>query len=93
MAAFIAEHGALGGKLLSHFDGLEDAEKAMSDDYAGTYESLADFARDITEETSVSIPENVAFYIDYQAMARDMEISDVFTIQTAFEEVHVFWQH
>ena len=93
MAAFIAEHGALGGKLLAHFDGLEDAEKAMSEGYAGTYESLSDFARGITEETSVAIPQNVAFYIDYEAMARDMEISDVFTIQTAFDAVHVFWQH
>ena len=45
MAAFIAEHGALGGQLLAHFDSLEDAEKAISEGYAGTYESLADFAR------------------------------------------------
>lgn len=93
IAAFIAEHGALGGRLIAHFDSLEDAEKAISDNYAGEYESLAEFAQSITEETGVSIPANVAFYIDYDAMARDMEISDVFTIETAFSEVHVFWQH
>ena len=93
IAAFVAEHGTLGGKLLAHFDSLEEAERAMSEAYAGTYESLADFAQSITEETGAAIPDNIAFYIDYEAMARDMEISDVFMIETAFDEVHVFWQH
>ena len=31
-------------------------------------------------------------YIDYEAMARDMELNgDVFTIALGFEDVHVFW--
>jgi Antirestriction protein (ArdA) len=31
-------------------------------------------------------------YIDYQAMARDMELNgDVFTIETGFDQVHIFW--
>ena len=31
-------------------------------------------------------------YIDYRAMARDMEYGgDLFTLETSFEQVHVFW--
>lgn len=47
----------------------------------------------LTEGTS-EIPEHLARYIDYSAMAHDMEISgDIFTIETGFEEVHIFWNH
>ena len=45
--------------------------------------------QELTEETA--IPEHLRFYIDWQAMARDAEISgDVFTVRTAHDEVHVF---
>ena len=33
-------------------------------------------------------------YIDYERMGRNMEISgDAFTIETAHDQVHVFWGH
>jgi hypothetical protein len=36
----------------------------------------------------------LACYIDYVAMAYDMEVGgDIFTIETEFEEVHIFWNH
>ncbi len=91
LAEFISERGALGGKLLQHFCGdLEDAEEAF-ENYAGCYRSLADYAQDIVEETT-DIPDRLANYIDYQAIARDMELGgEVFTIELGFEEVHVFW--
>lgn len=91
LAAFIAEHGTLGGKLIEHFGGdLDEAQNAIEDSYAGEYASLADFARELTEEQG-GIPDHLAFYIDYEAMARDMAINDVFTVETGFEQVHVFW--
>lgn len=92
MAALIGEHNELGVATLSHFCGdIREARCALEDHYCGQYRSLADFARGITEETT-SIPEKLAYYIDYAAMARDMEMSgDVFTIETGFEVVHVFW--
>ncbi len=93
IAAFIAEHGALGGELLSYYSNVEDAQKAIEDHYAGTYESLSDFAREMTEQSGASIPDNLAYYIDYEAMARDMAISDAMTIETGHEQVHVFWAH
>lgn len=92
LAAFIGEHGTLGGQLVAHFGDLNEARQAIEDSYAGEYRSLADFAEELTEDT-VQIPESLRFYIDYELMARDMAISDVFTVQTGFEQVHVFWSH
>ena len=37
---------------------------------------------------------DVAARIDYERISRDMELSgDIFTIETGFEEVHIFWNH
>ena len=93
LACFIEEHGELGAALLEHFGGdIEDAERAI-ENYSGCFESLADYAQDLTEETS-QIPQHLAPYIDYEAMGRDMEMGgDVFTIRTAWNETHVFWAH
>ena len=91
-AAFIAEHGGLGAKLIAHCGELEEAKEAIGDHYAGEYESVADFARELTEQ-STKIPDNLAYYIDYERMAHDLEINDVFTLETGFQCVHVFWRH
>jgi len=61
--------------------------------YCGCYASLADYAEELTEETT-QIPEHLALYIDYEKMGRDMELGgDVFTIETGYQEVHIFWNH
>jgi len=93
LAEFIAERGRLGAKVYRHFgDDLEQAHAAF-DDYAGEFQSLSDFAEDLTEQTGTEIPEAFQYYIDWQAMGRDMELNgDVFTIETGFDQLHVFWQ-
>lgn len=90
IAAFLAEHGALGGRLVAELGDLEDARRALEENYAGEYRSLADFAQELTEQ-NVEIPESLQYYIDYERMARDLEINDVMTIETGFEQIHVFW--
>ena len=94
VACFIEEYPEIGGELLNNFGGdLDDAKKAAEENYSGCYKSLADYAEELTEDTS-QIPENLVYYIDYERMGRDMEMSgDVYTIETSFEEVHVFWSH
>jgi antirestriction protein len=91
LAAFVAEHGTLGAELYSHSgDDLEEAREAITDRYLGCYARLADYIEEITEQ-SITVPQQLAFYIDWEAMARDAELSgDLFTIQTAHDEVHVF---
>lgn len=92
IACFIEEFPETGGELLNQFNGdLDEARSAMEDQYCGCFSSLADFAQDLTEDTT-QIPETLQYYIDYERMARDMEMSgDIFTIESAHYEVHVFW--
>jgi len=93
VAVFIKEHEELGSELLAYYNYPEEAEKAIDEQYAGCYGSLADYAEELTTQTS-EVPEHIAFYIDYEKMGRDMELSgDVFTVETAHDEVHVFWSH
>ncbi len=94
LACFIEEFPALAGELLNHFGGsLDDARKAVEDQYSGCYSSLADYAQEWTENTS-EIPSSLEFYIDYERMGRDFELSgDIFIIETAHDEVHIFWSH
>lgn len=89
-AGFIEEHGNLGAKLISYYGDFDDAKVAISDHYAGEYDSLSDYAEQLTEETT-QIPETLRYYIDYEAMARDLAINDVLTIEDG-HNVHVFWR-
>ncbi len=93
-ALFIEEHGKLGAAVLENFgDDFEDAEKSMEEHYQGEYKSLADYAQELTEQTS-DIPKHLEFYIDYEKMGREMEMSgDIFTIEQGYQQVHVFWNH
>lgn len=91
VACFIEEHEELGAELLAHFSSIDEARTAIDENYAGCYESVADFAEELTED-SVQIPESLARYIDYNAMAYDMEVGgDIFTIEVGYREVHIFW--
>ena len=91
MGAFIAEHGALGAGLLEQFScDMEQAETALQDCYHGQFASLADYMEELTTE-NVTIPEALRYYVDWEGMARDAETGgDLFTIETAHGEVHVF---
>jgi antirestriction protein len=92
IAEFIEEHPEYGSALLAHFGNLDDAKNAV-DNYCGSYNSLADYAQELTEETT-EIPESLRQYIDYESMARDMQLGgDVFTVETEYQEVHIFWNH
>ncbi|PCI53068.1 MAG: antirestriction protein [Alphaproteobacteria bacterium] len=93
IAEFIGNCSGFGGKLLENYGGdIEDAESAL-ERYNGEYESLADFAEELTESTT-KIPKTLKYYIDYKSMARDMEMNgDVFTIETGYKEIHVFWNN
>lgn len=89
-AAFIAEHGRLGAELFTYYGSLAEARQALEDRYQGQYECVADFMQESTEGCT-AIPAPLQYHIDWQAMARDAELSgDLITIQTAHDQVHVF---
>lgn len=88
---FLNEYPEFGGLLANYFNNdLEEANRAATEQYQGCYSSLENYVQELTEDTT-DIPQNLAFYIDYQRMARDMEMSgDIFTIEDD-GNVHVFW--
>ena len=91
IAAFLSEHGTVGGEILDYYGGdLDETRAAMEDRHLGRFTSLADYVQEVTEETMI-IPQALRYYIDWQAMARDAEMNgDIFVIETAHDEVHVF---
>lgn len=89
IAAFITAHGSLGGQLIDYFGDLDAAKESIEEHYAGAYRSAAEFAEAITEETT-EIPASLQYYIDYDRMAHDLEINDIMTFETGFEQVHIF---
>jgi antirestriction protein len=93
-ALFIEEHGVLGASVLDHWCGdIDDARQALDDRYCGCHSSVADYAQELTEETG-DIPSHLEMYIDYERMGRDMELGgDIYTIETGYQEVHIFWSH
>ena len=92
LADFIEQHGRLGARLYGHFGNSLDEARAAFDNHAGEYRSLADFAEEITRENGPEIPDALQYYIDWEAMGRDLELNgDVFTITLGFDEVHVLW--
>lgn len=92
IACFIGAHGDIGAELLAYYGGdLHSAWETIDENYSGCYKSLAEFAENLTSDTT-QIPPALQYYIDYERMAADMEMSgDIFTVRTGFEEVHVFW--
>lgn len=92
LADFIREHGELGGKLYAHHDEDLDAARSAFENYAGAHRSAAEFAEALHEETATPIPESLRYYIDWEALARDMELNgEIIVFRMGFDDVHIFW--
>ena len=89
-AEFITEHGETGLLVLDHCCGDLDDAKDMIERYSGTFTSLADYAEEIISQTE-TITSWLEPYIDYAAIARDMEINgDLDSIEAGYERVLIF---
>jgi antirestriction protein len=89
MAAMIEEHGEAWAKF-AEYEGIEYATlERFEEAYAGEWLSEEDFAEQLAEET-MEIPQHLAFYIDYEKMARDMFINDYFSADSENSKVYVF---
>lgn len=93
LANYIRERGELGAEVLNYYGGnIEDA-KARFEEYAGEYDSLEAYAEELTEQSGTEIPESLAPYIDFKAMAHDYEQSGDFLTFRVGGSVHIFWAH
>lgn len=93
IADFIREYGQLGLAVLDYVCGdLKNARIMMQDQYVGEYKSEADFAEQFHDEIEAHIDDRLRYYIDWEAVARDMVLNgDITAIETGHEEVHIFW--
>ena len=92
LAEFISEHGELAARIYQHYGNELEQAHAAFEDYAGEYRSAADFAEELYDDTGAAIPESLRYYIDWQALARDMALNgEIMVFQTDFDEVHIFW--
>lgn len=55
--------------------GLEYGFQSFEDAYQGEYDSEIDFTYEIVEQT-MEIPQNIAYYFDYEKFNRDLFMSD-----------------
>jgi antirestriction protein len=86
-AELIEQYGELASHVIDYYGGiddLDDAKTALEENYAGEYDSLADWAEELLEETGglSELPANLRGYFDYESFARDAELGgDVFTFR------------
>ena len=92
LAEFIGEYGELAARIYGHYGNDLEQARAAFEDYAGEYRSAADFAEELHTELGTAIPESLSYYIDWQALARDMALNgEIMVFQMGFDEVHIFW--
>ena len=90
IALFIEKHEEVGIAVLEYFNDLEQATTTIEDCYIGNYKSTSHYAQEFIEETC-DVPTNLAFYIDYEKLANDMEMNgDIISIERGFEDVYIF---
>jgi len=90
IAAFIEEHGELGIEVAAYLGDLNSAQEALENNYHGEYDNELDFATNLFDDCySNDLPENIKYYIDYEAFCRDIFISDYYSIEIA-GKCHVF---
>ena len=63
LAEYITERGELGAQVLNYYGGNLDDARSRFDEYAGEYDSLADYAEELTEQSGLEIPQSLAPYI------------------------------
>jgi antirestriction protein len=96
LAQFIIEHGALGVAVHRYFGEQSDIDATiqfLEDNYAGAYESEAEFAESIFYETDVTpdFPQHILSYINFEHYAYDLFINDYLSFGID-GETHVFYR-
>jgi len=98
-AQLIEEHGPVFAALVDHVGGLgqlDEAERAMKENYQGAFKSLEDWAYEFAHETGFSDDAcgGYASYVDWEKVAHDAELGgDIFTVENDAGELHIFWNH
>ena len=96
-ARLMGEHGTLFAELVAHLggrSGIDEARRYMEEGYCGEFDKLEHYAEELLDDcygdALKSLPDFIRYHIDYEGIARDMELGgDVFTIEHG-RKIHVF---
>ena len=95
IAALMRKHDGAAIVAYNHYNDLDDARKALAEDYYGEWASLADWAENYLNQTGglENVPTSLRSYIDFERWANDLEMNgDIFSAE-ADQKVHVFSNH
>ena len=89
LSEFIVTNGEVGAALLVDYT-IEEAEACLSNHYHGAYDNEVDFAYEFFDQCyGYAIPNNLSYYVDYAAFARDLFNGKYFSVEVN-GKVHVF---
>ena len=94
VADLIEEHGQIISHLIDGHCEIDNAEDYLQDNYQGEFKNLEDWAYQHIEDTGMlqDVPETIKNYFNYESFAEDCRLNgDIFTIETGYQEVHIFW--
>ena len=81
IAQNIIEHGSLFTETYKYTNNIDDTIQMIEDRFMGIYDSVTDYLEETTELSEV--PEHLRYYIDFELMARDLELGgDIITFET-----------
>ena len=91
LALLIEQHGEAFAAYASYV-GVEYAtEESFQDAYHGHWDSELAYAENIFDELYIhQLPENLRFYIDYEAFSRDLFLDGHYSVRSSNFGVHVF---
>ena len=90
IACFLVDKGELGAKLLQELstEDVDYVRQYIEDNFIGKYDSTRDYVYEMIDECYSDLPEFIAGYIDYKAMAEDLS-HDLIEIEL-YGSVHLF---
>jgi antirestriction protein len=94
VALLIQEHGTLFAAVTAYACDINEARKYMEEGYCGAFNSVEEYAEQLAEDLYgheiTLLPDLLRHHIDYDGVARDLELSgDIFTIEHD-GKIHVF---
>ena len=91
----IEKHGDAFLAAMEYECDVERGIEVVENNYQGVFKSLEDWARDWAEQTDMlnGIPNNLVYYFDFEAWARDAELGgDIYSVRYD-GQMHVFSNH
>lgn len=90
IAEFVRSHDCWGQELLDYCGGDIEQARHMAENYMGSCNSWEDWVEDFYRETYPPIPDELEYYVNWDAMARDWQANGYYVTIECEGATHVF---